>query len=94
MGNESVGNLEVLMDALDYIEAHLREDIRTERVAEYCYCSKSGLEKLFRNVNHLSVHDYVVRRRMSLALSAASSSRLAWGKSTRRLLSSTHCCSV
>ena len=67
MGNESVGNLEVLMDALDYIEAHLREDIRTERVAEYCYCSKSGLEKLFRNVNHLSVHDYVIRRRMSLA---------------------------
>ena len=38
-----------------------------EQVAEACFCSKSGLEKLFRNVNHLSVHDYVVRRRMSLA---------------------------
>lgn len=67
MGNESVGNLQLLMGALDYIEAHLKEDIRTEQVAEYCYCSKSSLEKLFRNVNHLSVHDYVIRRRMSLA---------------------------
>jgi AraC family transcriptional regulator len=67
MGNQSVGKLEVLMDALDYIEAHLKEEIRTEQVADYCYCSKSGLEKLFRNVNHLSVHDYVIRRRMSLA---------------------------
>ena len=67
MGNQSVGKLEVLMDALDYIEAHLTEEIRTEQVAEACFCSKSGLEKLFRNVNHLSVHDYVVRRRMSLA---------------------------
>ena len=62
-----MGKLEVLMDALDYIEAHLKEEIRTEQVADYCYCSKSGLEKLFRNVNHLSVHDYVIRRRMSLA---------------------------
>lgn len=67
MGNQSVGKLEMLMDALDYIEAHLKEEIRTEQVADYCYCSKSGLEKLFRNVNHLSVHDYVIRRRMSLA---------------------------
>ena len=67
MGNESVGKLEVLMDALDFIEAHLTEEIRTEQVAEHCFCSRSGLEKLFRNVNHLSVHDYVIRRRMSLA---------------------------
>lgn len=62
-----MGKLEVLVDALDYIEAHLTEEIRTEAMAEACYCSKSGLEKLFRQVNHISVHDYVVRRRMSLA---------------------------
>ena len=62
-----MGKLELLVDALAYIEAHLQEEIRTEAVAEACYCSKSGLEKLFRQVNHLSVHDYVVRRRMSLA---------------------------
>lgn len=69
-GIKSVGKLEVLVDALDYIEAHLTEEIRTEAVAEACYCSKSGLEKLFRQVNHISVHDYVVRRRMSLAARA------------------------
>ena len=62
-----MGKLDLLIDALDYIEAHLTEEIRTEAVAEACYCSKSGLEKLFRRVNHISVHDYVVRRRMSLA---------------------------
>lgn len=62
-----MGKLELLMDALEYIEAHLKEEICTQSVAEYCYCSKSNLEKLFRQVNRISVHDYVIRRRMSLA---------------------------
>lgn len=60
-------SVELLTTALSYIEEHLKEDLRTEEVAKACYCSKSTLEKLFRYVNHLSVHDYMVRRRMTLA---------------------------
>ncbi len=62
-----MGNMELLATALEYLENHLEEDVRTEAVAGACYCSKSTLEKLFRCVMHISVHDYLVRRRMMKA---------------------------
>lgn len=60
-------NIELLVASLEYIEEHLRDDIRTEDVAAACFCSKSTLEKMFRCVNNISVHDYIMRRRMMLA---------------------------
>lgn len=60
-------NLELLAKALEYMEEHLQEELRTEEVAGACFCSKSTLEKLFRYVNHLSVREYLIRRRMTLA---------------------------
>lgn len=60
-------NVELLMSSLEYIENHLKDDMKTEDVAKACFCSKSALEKLFRCVNHISVHDYLVRRRMMMA---------------------------
>ncbi|MCM1057391.1 MAG: helix-turn-helix domain-containing protein [Firmicutes bacterium] len=60
-------NIELLMASLEYIESHLKDDIRTEDVAEACFCSRSTLEKMFRCVNNISVHEYIVRRRMMLA---------------------------
>jgi len=60
-------NVELLIVSLDYIEEHLCDDIRTEDVAEACFCSRSTLEKMFRCVYRISVHDYIVRRRMTLA---------------------------
>ena len=63
-------NLEILAKALEYMEQHLEEDIRAEDIAGICYCSKSTLEKLFRFVNHISVRDYLIRRRMTKAARA------------------------
>ena len=60
-------NVELLMTALEYIEVHLCDEIKTEDVAAFCFCSKSTLEKLFRGVHDISVHEYIVRRRMMLA---------------------------
>ena len=60
-------NIEVLMLALEYIEVHLGDEIKTEDIASACFCSKSTLEKLFRNVYNISVHEYIIRRRMMLA---------------------------
>lgn len=60
-------NIELLMTSLEYIEQHICEDIKTEDIAKECFCSKSTLEKLFRCVNHISVRDYIIRRRMTLA---------------------------
>lgn len=59
--------IELLMTALEYMERHLRDEIKTEDVAAICFCSKSTLEKLFRKVFGISVHDYMIRRRMMLA---------------------------
>lgn len=59
--------LHILVKALEYIEQNLSTSLRTEDIAEYCYCSKSSLEKIFRCLNRISVHDYIVRRKMSLA---------------------------
>ncbi len=60
-------HIELLMAALEYIEVHLCNEIRTEDIAAACFCSKSTLEKLFRRVHNISVHEYIVRRRMMLA---------------------------
>ena len=60
-------HIELLMAALEYIEVHLRDEIKTEDIASACFCSKSTLEKLFRSVHNISVHEYIVRRRMTLA---------------------------
>lgn len=59
--------LQILIRALEYIEDNLSSAIRTEDIAEHCYCSKSSLEKIFKCLNRISVHDYIVRRKMSLA---------------------------
>lgn len=59
-----MSKLVLLTNALEYIEENLVEDIRTEDIAKACFCSKSTLEKLFQDINHISVHDYMVRRRM------------------------------
>ena len=62
-----MSNLELLWNALNYIEEHLCDDVNTEQTAKACYCSKSTLEKLFRCVNLISIHDYITRRRMTRA---------------------------
>lgn len=62
-----MNNMELLANALAYIENHLHEEIRTQDIADACFCSKSTLEKLFRCVNDISVRDYLIRRRMMKA---------------------------
>ena len=60
-------HLEILSSALQYIEEHLEDKIQTEDIALACFCSKSSLEKTFRYVNDMSVHEYINRRRMTRA---------------------------
>jgi AraC family transcriptional regulator len=67
MSETNQNKLELLTTALSFLEDNLTEKITTEDVAKVCYCSKSTLEKLFRCVSHMSVHDYIIRRRMTKA---------------------------
>ena len=60
-------HLEILIQAINYIEEHIEETLKTEEIAKACFCSKATLEKLFRCINDISVHDYITRRRMTIA---------------------------
>ena len=62
-----MNNLEILANALEYIESNLQNEMKTEEVAKACFCSKSSLEKIFRHISGMGVHDYVIRRRMMIA---------------------------
>ncbi len=62
-----MNNLEIFANALEFIEGNLQNEIKTQDVADACFCSKSVLEKIFRCVSHLSVHEYIVKRRMTIA---------------------------
>ena len=62
-----MSQIELLANALDYIERNLNNNIKTADIAEACYCSKSTLEKLFRCINNIGVRDYIIRRRMTKA---------------------------
>ena len=58
---------DVLLNALDYVENHIIGTISVKEIADSCYISISGLQKMFKYVFHLSVKEYIMRRRFSLA---------------------------
>ena len=60
-------NIQILIEALEYIDNNLTESINTEEIANHLYCSKSTIEKLFKYVNNMTIRDYIIRRRMSKA---------------------------
>ena len=66
-GGWRMENVLLITDALEFIEANLTQDIKTDDIAKNLYCSKSYLEKLFRFVTNMSIKDYSLRRRMSCA---------------------------
>lgn len=66
-------NLLLLTEALEFIEENLTENIKTEDIAANLYCSKSKIEKLFKYVTRISIRNYIIRRRMSLAAKEISS---------------------
>jgi len=56
-----------LTEALEYIENNLCDEISQEDIANACYCSLSSLQKLFRYVFHVSIKEYVSKRRLTYA---------------------------
>lgn len=60
-------NLCVLVDALEIIEENICDEILQEDIAAHCYCSLSSLQKLFRYCFHMSLGDYISRRKLTLA---------------------------
>lgn len=60
-------NLFVLAKALEVVEARLFDEFTVEDLAQECYISVSGLQKLFDYAFHCSVGEYMAKRRLSTA---------------------------
>ena len=56
-----------LLRALEYIEAHITDELEPADAARYCHLSLSALQKLFRHVFDYSVKEYIAKRRLTLA---------------------------
>lgn len=56
-----------LKQILDYIEAHLAEDIQLEDLANTVGMSPFYFCRLFKNSIHITPHQYVIRQRVELA---------------------------
>lgn len=57
----------LFVTALDYIGAHLTEDFSQNDIASNCYCSLSSLQKTWKYCTHLSIKEYITKRRITLA---------------------------
>jgi AraC family transcriptional regulator len=66
----------MMRDAVAFIEAEIKEDIRPEDVSERLFFSLPHVYRIFRSVLGCSIKEYIRRRRLSLAAEALLSSRV------------------
>lgn len=59
--------LEDLNRALDYIEQHLDDEIDEQEIAKCAYCSVYHFKRMFSYLAGISLHEYIRRRRLTLA---------------------------
>lgn len=57
----------LFVSALEYIEQNLCSDLSQEKIASECFCSLSTLQKTWRYCTHMSVKEYITKRRLTLA---------------------------
>lgn len=63
----ALSRLDMLTEAIAYIEAALCRSLTPEEVAAHCHYSLSSLQKLFRHTFEIGVADYIARRRLTAA---------------------------
>lgn len=59
--------LEGLNAAINYIEAHLQDDIDLKQAAKYAASSVDGFSRLFSNLTGITIAEYIRRRRLTKA---------------------------
>ena len=60
-------SVEMLMDVLEYIEENIAGEISVEEIAKAGCVSVSSLQKRFKYVFHMTVKEYILRRRFTCA---------------------------
>lgn len=64
----SVTHLRELEEALNYMDAHLTEDLTLNDIAQAAGLSRSYFSAVFRELNGVTVWDYITRKRIELAM--------------------------
>ena len=59
--------VQILSDAIAYIERNLTNTIRVEDVADHVYVSSANFQRIFRLVTGITVGEYIRNRRLTLA---------------------------
>ena len=59
---------ELVERAQNYIEANYFADLTVEKIAKHCYCNKSYLSKVFKNICNLSLIEYLTNYRIEKAM--------------------------
>lgn len=57
----------IFITALEFIENHLTKEFTQEDIAASCYCSLSSLQKTWKFCTHLTLKEYIAKRRITLA---------------------------
>ena len=57
----------IFITALEYIENNLCYEFSQEDIAANCYCSLSSLQKTWKFCTHLTLKEYIAKRRITLA---------------------------
>lgn len=66
-GSESMDWIQGIQRAIDYVEAHITEEIDFEEVGKQAYSSSFHFQRVFGILCGLSLGDYIRMRRLSLA---------------------------
>lgn len=70
------GSIEAVSRAVDFIEAHLEEKIDLSTVAGAAHYSRYHLHRIFYRTVGITIHDYILRRRLTEAAKLLIFSRL------------------
>lgn len=62
-----VSSFGIFVSALEYIENNLCSDFSQDDIAAACYCSLSKLQKLWKYCAHMSIKEYITKRKITLA---------------------------
>ncbi len=65
--NEDIESNPIVLNALNYINEHIYENIKIQDITNYLYISKSYLSKLFSETMGLSVHQFITKKKLYLA---------------------------
>lgn len=62
-----MNSMDRINSAIDYIEAHIAEEIDLQEVAKRACCSVYHFQRMFSYITDLSLSEYIRRRRLTLA---------------------------